>query len=186
MSPPPETPVLDDSRDALALGADENADLCAGCVRCCSYVSVEIDKPRTPREYDQWMWALHHRNVSIYVESPESWHIVFDTVCERLGADGRCTIHGRHPVLCREYDPRSCERRLPLNGIVAWFHDAAALEAWLREKRPRHWARLTQWRERAAASSGPPAAAGFVPLDTLATRRTRRRTRPAAGPSESV
>ena len=164
---------VDDAREALALGADENADLCAGCVKCCSYVSVEVDSPRTSREYDQWIWALHHRNVSMYLERPESWHLVFHTVCDQLGGDGRCTIHGRHPVLCREYDPRSCERRRPLSDIVAWFDDAAQFEAWIQARRPRHWQRLLEWRARAAAAASPPPA--FVPLAALAAATPRRR-----------
>ena len=65
-----------------------------------------------------------HRQVSLYVEKPEKWFLCFETPCENLDAAGRCGIHGRHPVLCREYDPRSCERRLPLTDIRAWFRTA--------------------------------------------------------------
>ncbi len=97
-APPPHG---DDSREALDLTPAENADLCAGCVKCCTYITVEVDSPRSPREYDQWLWAIMHRNVSLYVERPEKWFIAFETRCENLGGDGRCRIYGRHPVLCR-------------------------------------------------------------------------------------
>src|SRR5687767_3045278 len=112
---------LDSPRGALDLSPAENAELCTGCVRCCTYITVQVDSPRSAWEYDQWIWALHHRNVSLYVETPEKWFLHFETRCDHLGGDGRCGIHGRHPVLCREYDPRSCERRLPLADVVAWF-----------------------------------------------------------------
>jgi len=46
----------------------------------------------------------------ISFEKPERWFVHIDTVCEQLNDQGRCSIYGRHPVLCREYDPRSCER----------------------------------------------------------------------------
>jgi Fe-S-cluster containining protein len=131
-----------DSREATELTAEENADLCHGCVKCCTYITVEIDPPRSAWEYDQWIWALHHASIQLYVERPERWFLHIDTVCKQLSAEGRCSIYGRHPVLCRSYDPRSCERRLPLGGIRAWFHDAYEFEAWIREQRPRHWARL--------------------------------------------
>jgi len=139
-------PPDEDTRDALELPAAENADLCAGCTRCCETVSIEVDPPRASWEYDQWVWVLHHRGLELYVEKPERWLLHIETRCEQLNDEGRCRIHGRHPVLCREYDPRVCERRLPLADVVAWFKDAADLERWLQQRRPAHWKRLVAWR----------------------------------------
>ena len=146
-----------DQRDALELPASENADLCAGCTRCCETVSIEVDAPRAAWEYDQWVWVLHHRGLELYVEKPERWLLHIETRCEKLNDQGRCSIHGRHPVLCREYDPRACERRLPLADIVAWFHDADELEAWLKTSRPSHWNRLEAWRADKAETPPEPA-----------------------------
>lgn len=137
---------IEDERSALDLSGSENADLCCGCVKCCTYITFEIDAPRAAWEYDQWIWALHHRNIQLYVERPERWFIHVETVCEKLNDEGRCSIYGRHPVLCREYDPRSCERRLPLADTRAWFEDGAALEGWLRAERPAHYRRLMEYR----------------------------------------
>ncbi|MEQ1833878.1 MAG: YkgJ family cysteine cluster protein, partial [Candidatus Eisenbacteria bacterium] len=137
----------EDGRDPLQLSASENADLCAGCTRCCDTVSIEIDAPRSAWEYDQWVWVLHHRSLEVYVEKPERWFLHIETRCNMLNEQGRCSIHGRHPILCREYDPRVCERRLPLLDIVAWFKDAGELESWLAAKRPAHWKRLLDWRK---------------------------------------
>ncbi len=137
----------DDGRDALELSSHENADLCAGCTRCCDTVSIEIDAPRSAWEYDQWVWVLHHRSLEVYVEKPERWFLHIETRCEKLNDQGRCSIHGSHPILCREYDPRVCERRLPLLDIVAWFKNADELETWLQSRRPAHWKRLVGWRK---------------------------------------
>lgn len=142
----------DDGRDALELSALENADLCAGCTRCCDTVSIEIDAPRSAWEYDQWVWVLHHRSLEVYVERPERWFLHIESRCNMLNEQGRCSIHGSHPILCREYDPRVCERRLPLLDIVAWFKNAGELELWLQDKRPSHWRRLVAWRRRKIAS----------------------------------
>src|SRR2546428_1254916 len=157
--PPTVPPPPQDSRDARDLSPGENADLCSGCVKCCTYITVEIDAPRAAWEYDQWLWALHHEQVNLYLERPERWFLHFDTRCRQLQPDGRCAIHGRHPVLCREYDPRSCERRLPLSDVVAWFHTAEQFEAWIMERRPRHWERLQAYRGTAdrRALESPPA-----------------------------
>lgn len=162
MSAPPVPPdseaptALDDARDALELTADENADLCTGCTRCCETVSIEIDVPRSPWEYDQWIWVLHHRNLEVYVEKPERWYLHIEASCAQLNDEGRCRIYGSHPVLCREYDPRNCERRAPLSDVVAWFKTAADLERWLEQKRPAHWRRLRAYRE--TKPQGPPKA----------------------------
>jgi len=162
---PTAHPEPEDGRDALELSAGENADLCAGCVKCCTYITVEVDKPRSPREYDQWLWAIMHRNVSLYVERPERWFIAFEARCENLDAEGRCGIYGRHPVLCREYDPRSCERRLPLSDIRAWFDTADQFEDWIRRERPAHHHALMAWRK--DSPDAPPRP------DVLADRRAK-------------
>ena len=175
-----------DAREARTLSAAENADLCAGCIRCCSYITVEIDAPRAAWEYDQWIWALHHRGISLYVERPEAWYVHVETRCERLDAHGRCSIHGRHPVLCRDYDPRSCERRLPLTEMRAWFDTADELEEWIRVERPRHWERLLAFR-RAAGEVTPPTsrpngtADSFIPLASVTKALVLARG-PAAAP----
>jgi Fe-S-cluster containining protein len=178
---PTAHPAPEDGRSAHDLSPEENANLCAGCVKCCTYITVQIDNPRAAWEYDQWIWALHHRGVSLYLEKPEAWFLHFETVCDHLGAEGRCAIHGNHPVLCRDYDPRSCERRLPLADIVRWFDNGSSLEAWLRERRPAHFRRLLEHRRgmpagppRAeAARSRPPAAALISIGEPVAGLRTR-------------
>jgi len=107
----------------------------------------------------------------------------FEARCTRLDRAGRCAIHGRHPVLCREYDPRTCERRLPLTDLRAWFSDGDELEEWLRRERPRHYRRLMEFRRDQPA--GPPVAdAHAVPaLVTIGApggdARERRADRPA-------
>lgn len=158
--------VKNDTRSAIDLPADENAELCAGCVRCCSYITVEVDSPRAAWEYDQWMWAVDHEHVSLYVEKPERWFVHFDTRCNRLDTHGRCSIHGRHPVLCREYDPRSCERRLPLAEVAAWFNTSDELQAWIKRQRPRHWERWVEYR-RAHETPKSDDVPGFVPLTQI-------------------
>ena len=41
-------------------------------------------------------------HVQAYVERPEKWFVYVPTRCSQLSAEGRCSIWGRHPVLCRE------------------------------------------------------------------------------------
>jgi hypothetical protein len=58
-------------------------------------------------------------------------------------------------VLCREYDPRTCERRMP-SDMRAWFDRGEDLERWLEQNRPAHYRRLMEFRRDMPA--GPPVA----------------------------
>jgi len=136
----------------------QNMALCKGCNRCCTYVSVEVDAPNVPWMYDQYVWLLEHRGVWMYVETGNHWYVQFETVCEQLADDGRCKIHGRHPVLCKEYDARSCERRGELTQILARFHKGDDLVRWMEAKRPVHHRRWRAWFEKAHAASQAPTA----------------------------
>jgi hypothetical protein len=123
----------------------QNMMLCAGCVRCCTYVAVEVDAPDTPWQYDQYVWLLYHKNIWMYVEKGNHWYVQFETVCAKLSPQGHCTVHGKHPVLCKNYDARSCERRGELSDVHARFKDGDDLVKWIATQRPRHHARYMAW-----------------------------------------
>jgi hypothetical protein len=155
----------EDARPSLALRRAETAALCRGCVKCCTSITVEIDAPRTPWEYDQWISALHHGGVQLYLEQPERWSLHFETRCARLAPDRRWAIHGGHPVTCRGYDPRTCERWLRLADIRAWFDTPGGFEDWIQAERPGRWARLQAWRRGrgAAADASRPRRTAVIP-----------------------
>jgi hypothetical protein len=139
------------------LSAAQCMTLCAGCQRCCTYVAVEVDAPDVPWMYDQYVWLLYHKSVWMYVEKGNKWFVQFETVCEKLAPTGACNVHGSHPVLCKEYDARSCERRGELSDVVARFFDGDDLVRWLEAKRPAHYKRYRAWFDAAHAPAEPPA-----------------------------
>jgi hypothetical protein len=141
------------------LTAAQSMALCRGCVRCCTYVSVEVDPPNVPWMYDQYVWLLEHRGVWMYVETGNHWYVQFETVCEQLDERGGCRIHGRHPVLCKEYDARSCERRGEVK-ILARFRRGDDLVRWMEARRPVHHRRWRAWFEKAHAGGDAAAGAG--------------------------
>jgi len=53
----------------------------------------------------------------------------------------------------REYDPRTCERWLPLADIRAWLDTSADFEDLLQTRRSGHWARLEAWRKARSATA---------------------------------
>jgi hypothetical protein len=158
LSKVPLTPVPVPDRGPL--DAAQSIMLCAGCVRCCTYVAVEVDAPDTPWQYDQYVWLLHHKNIWMYVEKGNHWYVQFETVCNQLSPEGRCRIHGAHPVLCKKYDARSCERRGELSDVIARFQAGEDLVRWIAEHRPKHHARYLAWFEKEHGREGVAAANG--------------------------
>jgi hypothetical protein len=139
------------------LSAAQCMSLCAGCQRCCTYVAVEVDAPDAPWMYDQYVWLLYHKGVWMYVEKGNKWFVQFETVCEKLAPSGACNVHGSHPVLCKDYDARTCERRGELSDISARFFDGDDLVRWLEARRPAHYRRYRAWFDAAHAPAEPPA-----------------------------
>jgi hypothetical protein len=156
MTKPPSIPLTAETiPETGPLTAAQCMTLCSGCQRCCTYVAVEVDAPDTPWMYDQYVWLLYHKNIWMYVEKGNKWYVQFETVCEKLGPKGECRVHGMHPVLCKEYDARSCERRGELSDVIARFYDGEDLVRWLEVKRPTHHKRYQAWFAAAHAPAPP-------------------------------
>ncbi len=170
-TPPPIPLTVETIPETGPLSAAQCMTLCSGCQRCCTYVAVEVDAPDVPWMYDQYIWLLYHKNIWMYVEKGNHWYVQFETVCEKLGPKGECRVHGDHPVLCMEYDARTCERRGELSDIVARFYDGADLVRWLEVKRPAHHRRYQAWFDSAHAPALPlpprPGAKPAPPVERL-------------------
>ena len=152
-APAPIPPTAEAIPEDGPLTPAQNMMLCAGCVRCCTYVAVEVDAPDTPWQDDQYVWLLYHKNIWMYVEKGNHWYVQFETVCDKLSPTGSCNVHGTHPVLCKKYDARACERRGELSDMTA---------------------RLPRWRRPGALDGGETAEAP--------TRATPRSSRRSTGP----
>jgi Fe-S-cluster containining protein len=81
---------------------------CSGCSMCCKYVAIEIDAPESREDFENIKWYVAHKNVNVYVDSDDVWHIEFLTPCEFLGENGSCTIYEKRPKICRDYSPDEC------------------------------------------------------------------------------
>lgn len=82
---------------------------CAGCSNCCEYLSLEIDRPSTIRDFDQILWYLLHKDVWVYIDHENDWYVQFNTPCEKLD-QRRCGYYAQRPMVCRNYEPASCAR----------------------------------------------------------------------------
>ena len=107
---------------------------CDACgARCCRYVATQIDRPTTKREYDFVRWYLKHRHVNVFIDHQGGWYIEFETPCEHLGADSRCTCYETRPHICRGHGTgeSDCEFHGETEPYRLRFTEADAFERWL-------------------------------------------------------
>ncbi|MFZ4713441.1 MAG: YkgJ family cysteine cluster protein [Bacteriovoracaceae bacterium] len=83
---------------------------CDRCLpaKCCSYVSMELDKPEELADYENLLWYVAHNNIHVYI-SEKRWYMNIVNRCNFLGEDNRCTIYERRPQICRDYSLDGCE-----------------------------------------------------------------------------
>ncbi len=108
---------------------------CEGCDRCCRHVAIELDKPEDEEDYDQIRWFLSHKDVWIFIDHDDSWNIQFNTPCEKLSADGKCTIYEKRPILCRDYSTENCEKHGEGDSFKLLWRTLEEFEEWLKGKK---------------------------------------------------
>ena len=107
--------------------------LCISCgAKCCRYVTVPIEAPRTQKDFDRVRWYLIHKNVRVAVDQLE-WYLEFITPCLHVTPGHVCRDYENRPQVCRDYgNSRSgCE----VDGVdhSEYFKSAAEFDRWLEE-----------------------------------------------------
>ncbi|MFH1877245.1 MAG: YkgJ family cysteine cluster protein [Candidatus Omnitrophota bacterium] len=107
---------------------------CVKCrAKCCRYFALEIDTPRSKRDFENVRWFLAHNGVKIYVES-RKWHLEVKSECRFLTEDHRCGIYEKRPLICREYEIESCEYSLGGHSPSLIFHNIDELDKYLAKR----------------------------------------------------
>lgn len=98
---------------------------CSFCYnsKCCTYITQQIDTPRTKDEFDFLLWQVSHQNVQAYKDE-DGWFLLFNTRCGHLQSDGRCGIYETRPQICRDYDNDYCEYDEPAEKNFEIFFDS--------------------------------------------------------------
>lgn len=108
--------------------------LCDKCAAlCCRYFALEIDTPKTWREYDNIRWYIMHENVVVYIEK-KKWYLAVLTKCKNLRDDNLCGIYETRPKICREYTTDNCDWHGGEYDFEKLFTSAEEIEAYAREK----------------------------------------------------
>ncbi len=113
---------------------------CSLCTdsKCCTYVTQQIDTPRSMDDFDILLWQLSHRDVQLYKDS-DGWFLIINTPCLHLQADGGCGIYEVRPKICREHSNDFCEYDSPAEeGFDKFFDGYESLLKYCK-KRFRGW-----------------------------------------------
>jgi uncharacterized protein len=78
--------------------------------KCCRYVAIVIDTPRSKNEFENIRWFVSHENVFVSKDQDNDWLLEFMTPCKHL-KNNLCAIYENRPEICRDYDPNDCERK---------------------------------------------------------------------------
>jgi len=128
---------------------------CFQCAKCCTYVAVEVDSPRTMKEYDHVIWYLYHEGVSVFVDFEGDWYIKYETRCRNLTGEGLCGIYERRPAICLDFDWRDCENTVKDEPADKWlFESAEQFLSWFEERRPKTFRRYQRFLRRKHKGSG--------------------------------
>lgn len=87
----------------------EGENLCFYCpAKCCHYIALTIDRPKTWEEFDTVRWFLLHERTAVFVDNRQ-WYLLIYLTCNKLLPDGRCGIYPTRPKICRDYGTDICE-----------------------------------------------------------------------------
>jgi Fe-S-cluster containining protein len=121
----------------LIMTPETKCDFCTGST-CCTYVTHQIDAPRSKEDFQQLLWQVSHDNVKIYKDE-DGWTMLIDGKCQHLQVDGRCGIYFTRPEICREHSNDYCEYDAPSeDGFDLYFQNYEDLLAYCR-KRFKRW-----------------------------------------------
>jgi len=116
---------------------DNKCDLCTNS-KCCTYVTQQIDTPKSKYDFEILLWQVSHKNMGSYKDE-DGWFIIFETPCAHLLEGGRCGIYQDRPTICRSHDNDFCEFDAPAeDGFDLWFPDYQSLLIYCK-KRFKKW-----------------------------------------------
>ena len=108
-------------------------DLCTNS-KCCTYVTQQIDTPRSKYDFEILLWQVSHQGVGAYKDE-DGWFVIFESRCQHLLADGRCNIYEIRPAICRTHSNDYCEYDAPAeDGFELYFPDYDSLLRFCKKK----------------------------------------------------
>lgn len=108
--------------DTSQLTPENKCSFCNGSL-CCTYITEELDTPRSKEDFRQLLWQVSHEHVKIYKDE-DGWTLLVDGKCQHLQVDGGCGIYEDRPEVCREHSNDYCEFDAPSeDGFDLYFEN---------------------------------------------------------------
>lgn len=115
----------------------QKCDLCTNST-CCTYVTQQVDTPRSKYDFEILLWQVSHKGVGAYKDE-DGWFVMYDAPCTHLEMDGRCGIYDDRPTICRTHENDYCEYDAPAeDGFELYFPDYSSLLTYCK-KRFKKW-----------------------------------------------
>ena len=131
--------------EAIEITSENKCSFCVG-TKCCNHVSLEIDKPKTMKDFDQLLWKVSHPQVEIFKDEDGWFLMVMDVTCDHLQPSGACGIYDKRPMVCREYSNDYCEYDAPAEeGFDLYFKDYESLDNYCRKRFKKWDRRFKKW-----------------------------------------
>jgi hypothetical protein len=113
---------------------ENKCSFCKGST-CCTYVTHQIDTPRSMEDFDMLLWQISHVNTQAYKDE-DGWFLLVNNTCTHLQPDGRCGIYETRPQVCRDHSNKDCEFEGPCGAddFEIFFPDYKSLLAHCRKK----------------------------------------------------
>ncbi|MGD8348420.1 MAG: YkgJ family cysteine cluster protein [Gammaproteobacteria bacterium] len=128
---------MDNEFPAIEIGGEgaefNKCDLCTNS-KCCTYVTQQIDTPKSKYDFEILLWQVSHDGVGAYKDE-DGWFVIFEARCQHLLADGRCNIYEIRPAICRTHSNDYCEYDAPAeDGFDLYFPDYDSLLGYCKKK----------------------------------------------------
>lgn len=118
----------------IKITPENKCSFCRGST-CCTYLTQEIDAPRSMEDFDLLLWQISHRSTQIYKDE-DGWFLLVNNPCTHLQIDGRCGIYETRPQICREHSNDGCEfgGAAGADDFDLFFPDYASLLKYCRKR----------------------------------------------------
>ena len=101
---------------------ENKCSFCTGSI-CCSYITEQIETPKSIVDFDHILWQISHENIQVYKDE-DGWYLLINNKCRHLKPGGGCGIYEQRPMVCREYSNDYCEYDEPATeGFELFFED---------------------------------------------------------------
>jgi len=120
--------------DPSTLSSEEKCNYCTNTT-CCTYITHQIDSPRSLEDFDTLLWQVSHESTQLYKEDGD-WYLLINNRCMHIQEDGRCGIYEKRPQVCRDHSNDDCEFNTPAgpDDFDLFFGGYEALDKYCRKR----------------------------------------------------